>query len=137
MDFDEILHDWSARYAAVREEKSLLSEASKGDNWTFCFPRYPIHIDLVSTTPPKPQHGFWWNFTWLKWTICRCAWRKIFAFLMHLREIIGLLFFSHDTLHTDLVSATPPKSPHGFWWYLTWLKCTICRCAWRKIFTFW
>ena len=22
--------------------------------------------------------------------------------------------FSHDTLHTDPVSATPPKSPHGF-----------------------
>ena len=24
----------------------------------FVFSRYPIHIDLVSTTPPKPQHGF-------------------------------------------------------------------------------
>ena len=31
---------------------------SKGDNWTFIFCRYTLHVDLVSATPPKPQDGF-------------------------------------------------------------------------------
>ena len=32
--------------------------ASKGDNWTFVFSDYTLHVDLVSATPPKLQDGF-------------------------------------------------------------------------------
>ena len=114
---------------------------SMGDNWTFIFSHYTLHLDLVRAILPKQQYVFWWNFTWFRCTICRCAWRKIFTFWWHLREIIELLFFSRYTLHVDHVSATPPKRQDGFWWNFTWLKWTICRCAWRKIIhvkcTFW
>ena len=113
----------------------LILMASKGDNWTFIFCRYTLHVDLVSPIPPKPQYVFWWIFTWLKWTICRCAERKIFSFWLNQREIIGLFIFCRYTLHVDLISPIPTKPQYVFWWIIIWFRCTICRCA--KIFTSW
>ena len=40
----------------IKKNVSILT-ASKGDNWTFVFSDYTLHVDLVSTTP-KPQDGF-------------------------------------------------------------------------------
>jgi hypothetical protein len=46
---------------------------------------------LVSATPPKPLIGFYWNFTPLKYTTCRSAWRNMVAVQNLKGKIIQLI----------------------------------------------